>query len=96
MKKGKNKSLFKWFLVFIFILALSFLLFNSNGLLEYWKATKRNKLLREQITETKKKIEKIGMEIDSLRTSDRKIEKVAREKYHMLKPNEEVLEIEHK
>lgn len=96
MKRKKNKNYFLWFFVALVLLSFAFLVFNSYGLLEYWKATKRNATITEQIKKTEKEINKTGLEIDSLKTSEKKIEQIAREKYNMLKPNEEVLKVEKK
>ncbi len=95
-KKKKKKEFFKWFILILILLLLSFLTFNSNGLIEYFKATQRNRLLTEQIKDAEKKIKKTEAQIDSLKNSEKKIEEIAREKYNMLKPNEEVLKVERK
>ncbi len=95
-KKGKQKNYFAWFLFFLVIILLLFLAFNSNGFFEYWKAVKRNENLTLQIQKAEEKIRKTELLIDSLKSSNKKIEQIAREKYNMLKPNEEVLKVERK
>jgi cell division protein FtsB len=95
-KRKKKKEFFKWFILVIILLLLAFLTFNSNGLIEYFKTSQRNRILTEQIKDAERKIKKSEAEIDSLKNSEKKIEQIAREKYNMLKPNEEVLKVERK
>jgi len=78
----------------LLILAFIYLLFNENGILKYIKAKNEIKKLEQEINNAEMKLHLLQLEIDSLKTSKEKIEKVAREKYHMLKPSEKVLKVE--
>ncbi|MEJ5352242.1 MAG: septum formation initiator family protein [Melioribacteraceae bacterium] len=93
MKFDKRKI---YNIVFFSLLMLAFiyLLFNENGILKYIKAKNEIKKLEQEINNAEMKLHLLQLEIDSLKTSKEKIEKVAREKYHMLKPNEKVLKVE--
>lgn len=93
MKFDKRKI---YNIVFFSLLMLAFiyLLFNENGILKYIKAKNEIKKLEQEINNAEMKLHLLQLEIDSLKTSKEKIEKVAREKYHMLKPSEKVLKVE--
>jgi cell division protein FtsB len=87
----------KYLLVLAVLLTIiSFLLFNEFGVVKYLKLKSEIKDIEFRIKEAEENIEKMNAEIDSLKNSDVKIEKVAREEYHMLKENEEALEVQEK
>ena len=87
----------KYLLVLAFLIAIiSFLLFNEFGVVKYFKLKNEIAEISQRIQEAEEKIEKMNAEIDSLNNSNVKIEKVAREEYHMLKENEEALEVKEK
>ena len=76
--------------------SLAFLFFNENGILKYLKTKSELKRLDLELQRTAEKVKALEKEIDSLKTSKAKIEKVAREKFHMMKKNEKVFKIEEK
>ncbi len=78
----------------LLILAFMYLLFNENGILKYIKAKNEIRKLEQEIQKAEMRLHLLQLEIDSLKTSREKIERVAREKYHMLKPTEKVLKVE--
>lgn len=81
-------------LIILVIGVVAFLIFNQNGLIKYLNLRSEIEHLDSQIKSSEEKIKKLSQEIDSLNTSRDKIERVAREKYHMMKSNERVLKIE--
>jgi cell division protein FtsB len=81
-----------WFIIILGIIA--FLVFNQNGVLKFFSLRKELNNINLQIKNAEDKIKALEMEIDSLKTSKEKIEKVAREKYHMMNTKERVLKIE--
>lgn len=83
------------YLIIILILTL-FLFFNDSGYTKYHSLKTKNFELNEEIKSADKKIKQLEAEIDSLRYDLIKIEKVAREKYMMLKQSEKALKIEKK
>jgi len=84
----------KYLLVLAVLIAIiSFLLFNEFGIVKYFKLKNEIDEIYLSIEETEENIEKMNAEIDSLNNSNIKIEKVAREEYHMLKENEQALEV---
>ncbi len=95
-KVTKERNFFKSIFLVLLVIAILFLLFNSQGIIKYFKLKSEINELDEKIEKTQSEIKRLTMEIDSLKTSDKKIEKIAREKYHMKRPNEEEFKIEKK
>jgi cell division protein FtsB len=81
-----------FFLVILIILA--FLFFNENGIIKYLRLKSEITRLKENIKNADEEIKILESEIDSLRNSNTKIEKLARERFHMMNKNEEVLKVE--
>lgn len=73
---------------------IAFLFFNENGILKYLKLKNEIEKIDQEIIEADITLQKLQAEIDSLMISKIKIEQVARERFHMFKPNEQVLQIE--
>jgi cell division protein FtsB len=95
-KKRKNINLFVWLTFILFVFFAGLLIFNSNGLITYFKLKGELRTLHKEITVTENQINTLQSKIDSLKTNDFKIEEVAREKYNMQKKNEKVLTVEEK
>lgn len=94
MVSSKNRSVIR-IIFFVIILGVgAFLFFNENGIVKYLKIKSELNRLDEEIKQAELKLKALEAEIDSLYTSKVKIEKVARERYHMLRPNEQVLKIQ--
>ncbi len=89
----KNNRIQKISYVLVAIVIIAILLINDNGVIKYFKLKNDVNHLNETIETTKKEIKELKLEIDSLKTSDSKIEKVAREKYRMKYENETPVEI---
>ncbi len=93
----QNKKLIKLTIVLIVISGiLAFLFFNENGILKFLKLKSEINRLDDDIKKAELRLEELESEIDSLKTKKEKIEKVARERYNMLLPNENVLKIQEK
>jgi cell division protein FtsB len=75
---------------------MAFLFFNENGILKYLKTKNELKRLDQELRKAVEQVRTLEKEIDSLKTSKEKIERVAREKFHMMKKNEKVFKIEEK
>lgn len=88
-----KRKIINIFAFIILLLSVSYLFFNENGILKYLKMKSELRKLDEEINKAENKLHALELEIDSLRNSKEKIEKVARERYHMLKPTEKVLRI---
>ncbi|MEK6552368.1 MAG: septum formation initiator family protein [Bacteroidota bacterium] len=91
-----NKLLNRLIIILILLGSLAFLFFNENGILKYLRTKSELKHLDQELRKAVEKVKALEREIDSLKTSKEKIEKVAREKFHMMKRNEKVFKIEEK
>lgn len=80
----------------VLVLTFAFFFFYKFGILQYYKLFSQKKELVGKIAEVEGKNQLLRAEIDSLKTRDSKIEKVAREKYHMVRKGEKVYRIEEK
>ena len=93
----KTKNKFRLFIYFlIFIAAASFFLFSKYGILKYIDLLNQQKKLIDRIEEIETENKNLKSELDSLKSVDAKIEKVAREKYNMKGKNEKVIRMEEK
>ena len=95
---AKQKSKLKIFIFLILFLAgLAFLFFNEFGLLKYQSLKNEVKSLNKQISDTKKENKALEGDIDSLQKKiPAKVEKTAREKYHMIRKGEKVIHVKEK
>ena len=90
-----NKKLVQRIIVVLLLLSvIGYLVFNENGLLKYMKLKNEINQLQIQIDSADQKLKTLQQEIDSLQTSQVKIEKVARERYDMKYPDENVIKID--
>ncbi|MBI5403818.1 MAG: septum formation initiator family protein [Ignavibacteriae bacterium] len=84
-------------LALIFIIVIFFqsgiALFGSKGLMTRLKLESEKKQYEKMLNDELKKTDSLKLEIKELNTSDRKIEKVAREKYGMTKDGEKIIKI---
>lgn len=85
----------KFLLYSLLVLSImAFLLFNEYGIVKYIKLKNEVDNLNLKIEQAENQIKKLTAEIDSLQNNNFKIEKVAREKYHMLGESEQALNVE--
>lgn len=80
----------------VLLLTAAFFFFYKFGILKYFDLLGQKKELNEKIEQVEEKNKLLRAEIDSLKFKDSKIEKVAREKYHMVRKGEKVYRIEEK
>jgi cell division protein FtsB len=80
-------------LVVLLVIA-AYSLFSDKGLLTRIRMNREKERLSRMIEEEKKKQDSLKKEIELLNTSDKKIEKIAREKYGMTKEGEIIYKIE--
>jgi cell division protein FtsB len=74
-----------------------YLLFNESGVIKYLKLKEQVLLLNEQISDVDKENKSMQSEIDSLKNKvPAKIERVAREKYGMIRKGEKTIIINEK
>ena len=91
-KNGRNKI---WILYFLVIFGFSsYIIFSDYGLLKFFKLKNEISSIQQEINDTEQKLIDLDKEIDSLKSNMVKIEKVARERYFMLRENEKAFVIE--
>ena len=94
MKPQIEKILFLSTYLIILLGLLIYLFFNDYGVIRYLKLKSEISVLQTEIEDTEVQINSLQNEIDSLKTNLDKIEEVARERHHMLKPNEEAFQVQ--
>jgi len=82
-----------FFFLFIMLALLSYAVFGKKGLLQRYELEIENRDLKEKLKNEQEKTLILQKEIEDLKTSDKKTEKVAREKYGMTKDDEEIYKI---
>lgn len=82
------------FFIFLFAGVAAYSIFSDKGLLTRMKLNKEKEKIIKQVEEEKRKQDSLKKEIEQLNTSDKKIERIAREKYGMTKEGEIIYKIE--
>ncbi len=88
------KKIVIYSLIFIFLFIIIF--FKKRGLKDYIVMHKRLEKLIEENKRIEKENEQLKLEIKKLKTDLKYIEKIAREKYNMIKQNEILIKINKK
>lgn len=84
----------RFFIYLLILLAvLSYAVFGKKGILQRVELEMENRELREKLKAEQDRTLILQKEIEDLKTSDKKIEKVAREKYNMVKDGEEIYKV---
>lgn len=93
MKFIENKKTRFYIIATVVVIGTLYLLFNSYGVIKYAKVKSELEDLNLRTTQLEEENRKLEAEIDSLkRNVPAKIEKIAREKYNMIRPNEKKIE----
>jgi cell division protein FtsB len=93
MKFIENKKTRFYIIVSVVVIGTLYLLFNNYGVIKYAKVKSELEDLNTRITQLEEENRRLEAEIDSLkRNVPAKIEKIAREKYDMIRPNEKKIE----
>ncbi len=88
-----NKKVKFYIITSVVVLGTLYLLFNSYGIIKYAKVKNELDDLNQRISQLEDENRKLEAEIDSLkRNVPAKIEKIARENYNMIRPNEKKIE----
>ncbi len=92
-KKSIKSKLVGLLYLIVFVIIITFLVINDKGVLKYLEVKERVDRLEKEIDTSEQRINKINLELDSLKTNLFKIEKTAREKYNMKRPLEKGLDV---
>lgn len=93
MKFIENKKTRFYIIASIVVIGTLYLLFNNFGVVKYAKVKSELEDLNTRITQLEEENRMLEAEIDSLKINvPAKIEKIAREKYDMIRPNEKKIE----
>lgn len=85
----------KFLVLLILLLAVSaYAVFGKKGILQRVELEMEVKELQQKLKDEQDKTLMLQKEIEELKTSDKKVEKVAREKYGMVKDGEEIYKIQ--
>ncbi|HZW40512.1 MAG TPA: septum formation initiator family protein [Ignavibacteriaceae bacterium] len=89
-----SKSKRKYIIVAFLLIGILYVVFNEEGLLKMLKNKKELGVLQDSLKQVKDENAQLQGEIDSLRKKiPAKIERTAREKYNMKRPNERTIKI---
>ena len=94
--RGKKKSIFKnRNLIFPIILVLGgmLLIFNDMGIVKWYQLRQERRHIQTEIARLILKEEDLTIELDRLENDDEYIKKIARERFHMVKPGEKVFRV---
>ncbi len=95
MKFIENKKTRFYIIAAVVVIGTLYILFNNYGVVRYAKVKSDLEDLNTRITQLEEENSKLEAEIDSLkRNVPAKIEKIAREKYDMIRPNEKKIEFQ--
>ncbi len=78
----------------VLLLIVSYAVFGKKGILQRVELEMENKELQRKLKDEQDKTLMLQKEIEELKSSDKKIEKVAREKYGMMKDGEEIYKVQ--
>ena len=78
----------------VLLLIVSYAVFGKKGILQRVELEMENKELQRKLKDEQDKTLMLQKEIEELKSSDKKVEKVAREKYGMLKEGEEIYKVQ--
>ena len=86
-------SLTNIFMAIIVVGCISLLLFSDRGLINLWTLKKEKLEIQNEINNLRNQIAIIEKEEEKLKFDEKYIEKIAREKFKMVKPGERVFKV---
>ena len=86
-------SLTNLLMVTIVVGCISLLLFSDRGLINLWSLKKEKLEIQNEINDLRNQIAMLEKEEDKLKFDEKYIEKIAREKFKMVKPGERVFKV---
>ena len=89
-------SLTNLLMVTIVVGCISLLLFSDRGLINLWSLKKEKLEIQNEINDLRNQIAMLEKEEEKLKFDEKYIEKIAREKFKMVKPGERVFKVTNK
>ena len=86
-------SLTNLLVVTIVVGCISLLMFSDRGLINLWSLKKEKLEIQNEINDLRNQIAMLEREEEKLKFDDKYIEKIAREKFKMVKPGERVFKV---
>ena len=86
-------SLTNLLMVTIIVRCISLLLFSDRGLINLWSLKKEKLEIQNEINDLRNQIAMLEKEEEKLKFDEKYIEKIAREKFKMVKPGERVFKV---
>ena len=86
-------SLTNLLMVTIIVGCISLLLFSDRGLINLWSLKKEKLDIQNEINDLRNQIAMLEKEEEKLKFDEKYIEKIAREKFKMVKPGERVFKV---
>ena len=83
-------------MVIIVVGCISLLLFSDRGLINLWSLKKEKLEIQNEINDLRNQIAMLEKEEEKLKFDEKYIEKIAREKFKMVKPGERVFKVTNK
>ena len=80
-------------MVAIIVGCISLLLFSDRGLINLWSLKKEKLEIQNEINDLRNQIALLEKEEEKLKFDEKYIEKIAREKFKMVKPGERVFKV---
>ena len=80
-------------MVIIIVGCVSLLLFSDRGLINLWSLKKEKLEIQNEINDLRNQIALLEKEEEKLKFDEKYIEKIAREKFKMVKPGERVFKV---
>ena len=80
-------------MVIIIVGCISLLLFSDRGLINLWSLKKEKLEIQNEINDLRNQIALLEKEEEKLKFDEKYIEKIAREKFKMVKPGERVFKV---
>lgn len=82
------------YVAFLVFIILQTLVFGNNTLKDYWALRERQTMMRQTIESLRPEYTADSLRLSELREQGEQIERIAREKYLMKSPNEEIFIVE--
>ena len=92
--KIKAPSLTNFLFFFLSVGFVLLLLFSDRGFIALWNLKKEKVEIQQEINSLRQQIVSLEKEAEKLKFDEKYIEKIAREKFRMVKPGEKVFKVE--